>query len=100
MWMGWQSHLSTLPLVENEAVPLAPPPLEKGRSVREADRVGIAFAPGIDPHPPRPVMTGLGDLPFSRLRDSRISSSSLLAGLHQLTLDDSAGTEKLSDDLQ
>src|SRR5215204_2725202 len=34
------------------------------------------------------------------LRDSRISSSSLLAGLHQLTLDDSAGTEKLSDDLQ
>src|SRR5215211_7562441 len=40
------------------------------------------------------------DLPFSRLRDSRISSSSLLAGLHQLTLDDSAGTEKLSDDLQ
>src|SRR5215211_8703754 len=37
--------------------------------------------------------------PPGGLRDSRISSSSLLAGLHQLTLDDSAGTEKLSDDL-
>src|SRR5215211_5469409 len=55
MSMGWQSHLSTLALVENEAMPLAPPPLEKGRSVREADRVGIASRASIDPHPPRPA---------------------------------------------
>src|SRR5215813_12329506 len=33
--------------------PLAPPPLEKGRSVREADRVGIMRSARSDPHPPR-----------------------------------------------
>src|SRR5215211_8365460 len=42
-----------LPLGGSETMPFAPPPLEKGRSVRVADREGIAFARCIDPHPPR-----------------------------------------------
>ena len=38
--------MNTLPVLEDEAVPLAPPPLEKGRV-----GVGIIFA--LDPHPTR-----------------------------------------------
>src|SRR5215211_475954 len=58
--------------------PLAPPPLEKGRSVREADRVGIAFMSRFDPHPPPPAKAGIGDLPFSRGGGaSGIASSSM-----------------------
>src|SRR5215211_6633274 len=59
--------MRTLPLVEDEAMPLAPPPLEKGRSARSC-------APGGDrlraersiPTRLARLRAGLGDLPFSR----------------------------------
>src|SRR5215207_6695260 len=54
-WAGLL-HMSTLPLAEDEEMPLAPPPLKKGRSARSCAPGGdrrSRFA--FDPHPPRPA---------------------------------------------
>src|SRR5215211_1577717 len=81
-----QSHMTTLPLVEDEAMPLAPPPLKRGGigglrppflALRTPMR-SIGYGPlarrvGIAPRAKRSIPTrlarlraGLGDLPFSR----------------------------------
>src|SRR5215211_7206695 len=63
---GGQTHVGTLPLVEDEAMPLAPPPLEKGRrrpGPGREGRWGSMRGPRSDPHPaPQSAPTP----PFSR----------------------------------
>src|SRR5215510_7613208 len=63
-------------------MPLAPPPLEKGRSARACAPAGdphladgSRLATLFDPHPPRPATTGLGDLTFSRGGGSKRGAS-------------------------
>src|SRR5215218_5077778 len=71
---SWNSlHWSCKPLIRLRKI-LASRSLEKGGRRALARRVGIA-RPCVDPHPPRPANGRLGDLPFSRLRDSRVLPS-------------------------